>query len=527
MKAEDEFDFTKALSYYEKAIDELSVEDGSLQRYANLLFEFQEYEKAKEIFEIIVQKTNQKEYLEKLAQIYEELNLKNESAELYEKLDKPDKAKELLADRQQNHINDLTVTKFLELFSGRKDVFAVQTDQGYYPVRLSMKKKDVVEHLNGEKTLGVYVLRSDNSVKFAAFDVDVKKSLNQNYQELVELCKQTVRDLCERLRLENIKYYVEFSGNRGYHVWIFFDRWLQAYKVRAILKKIAEDIPSDERISVEVFPKQSDTNGGLGNLIKLPLGIHRKTLNNCVFVDENFEPFPNQLDYLLKIQLNDSDAFEKKYSEILQDQDIPRTKAKKEHTTTKGNDVKKMLRREINTNYLNALLQACYILKQLREKIEKFGYINDDEEYILVASCAPAEGSKDFLTELLGKTINYSSARLYSLMNRAGTVPITCEEIKRTIMNKSLALSIEQCNCKFNEPINTPLCLVNDSMFFLSFTSMGDLVRKIIDKTKEKAELESQIKALKNLLARKMECDEITVEDVTIRKKDGEIQIII
>lgn len=95
MKAEDEFDFAKALSYYEKAINELSVEDGSLQRYADLLFEFQEYEKAKEVFEKLVQIIGEKKYLEKLAQIYEELQLKDQAIHIYEKLGQIDKITQL------------------------------------------------------------------------------------------------------------------------------------------------------------------------------------------------------------------------------------------------------------------------------------------------------------------------------------------------------------------------------------------------------------------------------------------------
>lgn len=535
MKAEDDFDFARALEYYEKAINELSVEDGSLQRYANLLFEFQEYEKAKEIFEIIVQKTNHSEYLEKLAQIYEELKLKDQAINIYERLGQIDRISQLKNQKRTNQIDDVVIRKFLDLFSGREDVFAIQTEEGYYPVRMPMKEKDVLEHLNGEKTLGVYVLRSDNNIKFAAFDVDFRKNFESNYQNALDLCKQMTLNICEKLKIENIEYHVEFSGNRGYHVWIFFDRWLQAYKIRFILKKIIEDISTDDRISVEIFPKQSDTGGGLGNLIKLPLGIHRKTKNTCPFVNENFEPIQNQFDYLLRIKPNDSDVIERLYKEFSQEPgfDIQPSEKKKENPIkTKPYTQAKIIRREIKStaklNLFNAMVQACYPLKQIYEKIQKLGYINEDEEYIIVAACAAMENSKEILSDLFKKTINYSQSRLHALMNRVGTVPITCEEIKRMILSKSLALSVDQCNCKFSEGFNTPLCLVTNCYFFiLPNIDLRDIVRKIMDKTKEKAELENQIRTLKNLLAQKMTVDEINIEDIIIRKKGGEIQIII
>lgn len=533
LKAEEEFDFAKALEYYEKALDQLSIEDGSMQRYANLLFEFQEYERAKGIFETIVQKTNQKEYIEKLAQIYEELGLEDQALSVYEKLERIDKINQLKK-KQKKQIDDLVLEKFLELFSGREDVFAIQTEEGYQPIRTSMKKKDVLEHLNGEKTLGVYVLRSDNNIKFAAFDVDFKKSFEGDYQSALKLCKKTVEQICEKLRSENISYHIEFSGNRGYHLWIFFNSWLQAYKVRFVLKKICEDIPVSEHVSVEIFPKQSDTGGGLGNLIKLPLGIHRKTKNRCPFVDENFEPLQNQFDYLLKIQPNDSDAIEKLYAELSRNSEAqtfdrkPKNLVKTESTA----QLKKMLRREIqfmeDLKVFETVVSTCYPLKQIHEKIQKLGYISEDEEYIMIAAFAAAENSKEFLSELLKSTINYSDSRLNALMSRFGTIPISCEEIKKIVLSKSLALNIDQCNCKFDGGFNTPLCLVSDfSSLILPNIDLGDIVKKIMDKIKEKSELENQIRTLKNLLSQKMTADEMNIGDIIVRRKDGEIQIII
>lgn len=534
MKAEEEFEFAKALEYYEKALDQLCVEDHSMQRYANLLFEFQEYDKAKEIFEIIVQKTNQKEYLEKLAQIYEELELKDQAISAYEKLGQIDKINQLKRSEKRNQIDDLIIKKFLDLFSGREDVFAIQTEEGYYPIRIPMKEKDIMEHLNGEKTLGVYVLRSDNNIKFAALDVDFKKDFEGNYQSALNFCRQTVTQLCEKLRSENINYCIEFSGNRGYHIWIFFDRWLQAYKVRFVLKKICEDIPVNESISVEIFPKQSDTGGGLGNLIKLPLGVHKKTKNRCPFVDENFEPLQNQFDYLLRIQPNNADNIEKLYTELSQSPNVQFSDQKQENSTKarSPSQVKRVIRREIKSteklNLFNSMVLACYPLKQIHEKIQKLGYITEDEEYIMVAACAAAENSREFLSELFKKTINYSASKLHALMNRVGTIPITCEEIKRIVLSKSLNLNIDQCNCKFNDGFNTPLCLVsNFSFFILPTMNIEDIVRKIMDKIKEKAELENQIKTLKTLLSQKMTTDEMNIQDIIVRRKDGEIQMII
>ena len=524
-EAEEKFDFAKALEYYEKAYDQLSIEDGSLDRYAKLLFDFQQYEKAREIFKLLHEKTKDEEYLKRIAEIDEILN--EDALELFEV-----KSQERIKPSSISlGITPSLVRKFLDLFSGREDVFAYQTEQGYYPVRRKMNSQDVVEHLEGQKTLGVYVLRSDNSVKFCAFDVDLKKDLSQDYSNSMQLCRDVVVELRERLKLENIKNYVEFSGNKGYHVWIFFDRWIQAYKVRFVLKSIAESLSLHEEISVEIFPKQSDHEGGLGNLIKLPLGIHKKTSNRCVFVDENFEPIKDQFKYLLEIECNSADEIEKLYKEMSEKAGSIQLDEPKRRT--RNQTIKKTIRKQIRPQteqaMFNAVIQACYPLKQIAAKIEKQAYITEDEEYILIASCAALNNSTQLLSQLLQKTINYSQSRLLSILSRVGNIPMTCEEIKRYIISKSLPLSIDQCSCKFDGPINTPLCFVLDCRVELfKNASVQELVNRIIEKTREKNELERYIKSLRSILASKMSSDEITVNDVIVRKtSEGDVQIII
>ena len=61
----------------------------------------------------------------------------------------------------------------MHLFSGRDGVFSCQTDTGYIPIRHELQKSDVKAHFNGRKTIGIYQLKENNSIKFAAFDVDI------------------------------------------------------------------------------------------------------------------------------------------------------------------------------------------------------------------------------------------------------------------------------------------------------------------------------------------------------------------
>ena len=73
------------------------------------------------------------------------------------------------------------VEHFMTLFSGREDCFARQWvdkkegKQGYVPVRRPLEPEDVEEHLKGRKTYGIYLMKSDATVRVAVIDVDIQK----------------------------------------------------------------------------------------------------------------------------------------------------------------------------------------------------------------------------------------------------------------------------------------------------------------------------------------------------------------
>ena len=86
------------------------------------------------------------------------------------------------------------------------------------------------------------------------------------------------------------------SGN-GAHVWVFFDTAIAAIKARRLGKSIlSEAMNKDVHLSFKshdrFFPNQDTLpDGGLGNLVPLPLQGQARRKGNSVFVDENFKPY--------------------------------------------------------------------------------------------------------------------------------------------------------------------------------------------------------------------------------------------
>ncbi|MEW6673470.1 MAG: CRISPR-associated primase-polymerase type A1 [Thermodesulfobacteriota bacterium] len=210
---------------------------------------------------------------------------------------------------------------YLDLFSGREDCFARQwvdrqaNKQGYIPVRRPMTHQDLEEHLKGLKTYGIYLLKSDGSVKTAVIDIDLQKDyqgrkLSADKAHLIKReLSYVIHRTTELAAASELRPLVEFSGGKGYHFWFFFDKPAAPAVVRAVLDGIKKSVAGDlSAFSIEVFPKQDRLKGkGYGNLVKLPLGVHRLTGKRSYFLQCHGRAIDAQLDFLSKAPITASE----------------------------------------------------------------------------------------------------------------------------------------------------------------------------------------------------------------------------
>lgn len=277
----------------------------------------------------------QHEWLIERQQLLERIKeLEAENTELRKRLGEDVTPTEKKPTVMQNLSLQEKVDLFRSLFKGREDVFArrwyskTSGKAGYQPVCQNewtpmcdkrtfkcadcpnrhfspLTDNDIYRHLEGKDAdgrdvIGLYVLNEDNTCHLLCTDFD-DKNCEHGY-------KNDVLAFIDVCRSWNIPCSVERSrSGNGAHVWIFFDNPVLAVKARRLGNAIlTEAMSRNEKISFKsydrFFPNQDTMpEGGLGNLVALPLQGNARKHSNSVFVDENFEPDPDQWEFLLNV----------------------------------------------------------------------------------------------------------------------------------------------------------------------------------------------------------------------------------
>lgn len=187
---------------------------------------------------------------------------------------------------------------FMCSFRGNPSAYAIQHfkkgKQSYETVRSPLTEADIQAHLRGERTLGVYPLDGD-MVHFATIDIDIEtESLRADAQRYVRSIKDYAKELGTLLLVED-------TGNRGYHLHALFDAPVPAKIARQLLRVLTIEVavPPQDGVGVEIFPKQ-DVAEDLGNPIKLPCGVHKKTGIRSTIVNRDFKPVEQPIRTILK-----------------------------------------------------------------------------------------------------------------------------------------------------------------------------------------------------------------------------------
>jgi Tfp pilus assembly protein PilF len=401
------------------------------------------------------------------------------------------------------HSND-DLTLFIRLFSGREGVHARQWmspdgKAGYAPVSQPLLEKYVESHLAGNDTLGIYLVRTDNTVKVGVIDIDITKSAltnaGKNENEIARLhglVEQDCANLMQIFKSLNIPSYMEYSGWKGRHFWLFFDKPIRAAIVKNFLKEICNKAGSPPQgLNREIFPKQDAvSDDGLGSLVKLPLGIHKFTGRRCLFLDESGKPYEDQLLFLRQIKLTS----EENLRSII--------------TNLKPQPKQELEDKVVDDSSIKLLMQKCNVIKFLSDKAKESGHLTHDERVVVLYILGHlGEIGRRYLHIVIGQCSDYDYQFTEKQIMGLRTYPISCPRIRERLPDITSSVV---CDCQFPEiegSYPTPVRHVEDS-----------LVPKVIDSQRQKPEMTPTLNiketSLPTTTKGKIQKDRPTIDDV-------------
>lgn len=166
------------------------------------------------------------------------------------------------------------IEHFTRSFTNRQDCYPYQMPDGSYRTKYEKLTTNLlIRHIKGEITIGAYALDKDSQASWLCLDAD-------DDEEWIKLY-----NLAKKLEIQGLIPYLEVS-RRGGHLWLFTPT-LSGKDVRQFGLQLIKEYDLG---NIELYPKQDVLTTGVGSLVRLPLGIHRKSGKRYHFINIDGNP---------------------------------------------------------------------------------------------------------------------------------------------------------------------------------------------------------------------------------------------
>lgn len=414
--------------------------------------------------------------------------------------------------------------RFLQAFGGREDLHARQWASrdgrnGYTPVQHPLTPRRIQSHLAGNETLGVYCLRLDGTVNFMALDLDITKNTLEEAlvsvvraRNLRSLLQRTTQRLYHCLADMGFEAIVENSGYKGRHFWILFAQPVPADVAHLfgslLLRRLHHQQEVPPELHLEFFPKQADLHSkkGLGNLIKLPLGIHQKSGRRSLFLTPEGEPVRRWDQHLAAAVRHTPDQL---YAavETLKLEALPELPEAQPSIEPQRPAPAQVQRQWTEADFeadpqMQHLFQRCATLQLIKRQLEQHRQLNLHEQVVLTHSLGHLQHGVMAVNYLLARAANVSPEKY--LKSQLKGNPISCPKIRSRIPHLTSKVA---CNCSFSdfpEQYPTPvlhLRSLGEASAPEPPQSLESLARRYATLEKRLAELQHELQDLGDVLA--------------------------
>ena len=328
----------------------------------------------------------------------------------------------------------------LDWFQGREGVHSLETVSGshrrFVPVHRPLAAEDWRAHLEGGKTLGLPLIRADQTVLLAVLDIDIcRKDLDLRMgipDELMGRALGAALRLRRELGDRQCSSLLELSGHKGFHLWIRLAGPAPARSVRMWLHDVvtaAGELP--EGVRVEVFPTRDKVKQGVGPLVKLPLGIHSKTGRRCDVLDERGEPVPDPFETLRSIPRLSRGALT---GALHRPSDDEPARDEADSSPSFGPRARQMIER-------------CHVLRFLSDKALQSSYLTHVERSLLRCTLGHlGEEGTDAIHIIISRCYNYRRDVTDRHLRKTPPSPISCPRVRE--IHAQITASVG-CDCRF------------------------------------------------------------------------------
>jgi len=348
------------------------------------------------------------------------------------------------SDRTDYPFTQRDLEQLQQTFKGREGVFAKQwlnTDGriGYTPQFRALTMEDWAGHLRGQHTLGLYLVRSDQTAFHLVLDFDLNKQVQSEFikkesdrQLWMNLVLRAALQVKKQTDQHGLPGYLEDSGAKGLHVWYFFSEPIPVKDLLLFCKRLAGlHGPLPEGVNIESLPRKETGDKGMGSLIKLPFGVHQASGRRCLFLDSDGRPHTDWLYPMPSLEQISSNHFYQilqQWSRLENTQDADPEQA-------------------LNHPDVQALFKGCRVLHFLFDKAQKHGRLSHVERLTFLGVVGfMGELGKEVLHAVMRQTTNYSHRITERWLLRLKSNPLSCPRIRQ--WHHEITPSIG-CFCQF------------------------------------------------------------------------------
>ncbi len=432
-----------------------------------------------------------------LASIYTEMGLHG-SADVVEKK-KPKVESQLQTIPFQLTQEDVDL--ILDLFRGRELGYAeyhlVETgNKGYVYFNKVLGMREISDHLRGERTIGVYLLRGDRTLRCCGVEIKIPwRKLVSSFKDkgalaiLEDKVHAYAMEIKAKAKELGFPAYCEDSGDRGRRVWFFFEDFIPYEMAERFLSDLLGRIyPIGMGLSVEFMLGFKPSGiGKADEPVMLPLGVNRASGKRSFFIDEEGRPYDDQILLFKKIRRISRNDIQRLFKGFERE--------------NRGIGV-------FSSNLFAKIQKQCPIIEAIVLKAKSGRILRVEEKLILYFTIGFLPDAIQLLHEIMEPCPDYRPKKIERMVSRLGKNPISCPKIRHLVPELTSYLS---CKCSFHLEKGlypTPLLHIDPALVRphpqeIAYSSLEEIelryamvVRKIEQLTQERIKLEAVLKEL-------------------------------